>query len=376
MTAWDAVEAVLCRHHYKPDLDAARVVYSTVATHGLTDSVPVWVMHIAPPGTMKTELLEALKGLPAIYLIDEVTPKTFLSMQIDDDHRRGKKQKRTESPSLLHRIGKSGIIAFPDFSTILSMNKDHRGQVFAAMRRICDGMYHREVGHAERLSEREWTGRITFCTACTPDVDHYRSAFQSLGERFLSVRSPRADGPKAAKAAMRQNKQKLMADLKRVVKLLFASLPDTSPLISEEHEDQIANLAELTVRARTSVYRSRNRKMIENLPEAESATRLSQQLCQLAKGSALVGGHDAVGEEDMRIIRRAALDCLPTLRKKILCSLLRGDLFADIQMPLSTRRYAGEDLEALGLLKNDRCFTRSAMQLIENSRVYTCIETA
>src|SRR6185437_15022595 len=112
----------------------------------------VWPMLVAPPGSMKTELIDALDGLPSVHLIDRVTPNTFLSGQIKD----GKRPATTTSSSLLHRIGPSGIVLYPDFSTILSMNRAHRGSVLADMRRIYDGHLRKEYGTDENQSAHEW----------------------------------------------------------------------------------------------------------------------------------------------------------------------------------------------------------------------------
>jgi hypothetical protein len=68
---WANVEAALLKHHYKPDLQAARAMYAALAAHKLPGQ-PVWPMSVAPPGSMKTDLLAALDGLPLVHLIDRV----------------------------------------------------------------------------------------------------------------------------------------------------------------------------------------------------------------------------------------------------------------------------------------------------------------
>src|SRR5207249_59717 len=52
-SSWDGVVKVLQTHYHKPDVDAARVLYSAVAAHGLKGQ-PVWPMVVAPASTMKT----------------------------------------------------------------------------------------------------------------------------------------------------------------------------------------------------------------------------------------------------------------------------------------------------------------------------------
>jgi hypothetical protein len=188
-TLWSAVERALLVHHHQPDLEAAEALYSAIAAHKLPGQ-PVWPMLVAPPGSMKTDLLAGLDGLPTVHLIDRVTPNTFLSGQIKDAGR----EKRQNSSSLLCRIGTSGIIVFPDFSTLLSMNRTHRGSVLADMRRIYDGHLRREYGTDDDRLEHEWRGRITFAVATTPEVDRHYGVFQTLGERFVMIRWSRPSG--------------------------------------------------------------------------------------------------------------------------------------------------------------------------------------
>ena len=110
--AWETVVRVLRTHYHDPDIEAARALYAAVAAHDLTGQ-PVWPMAVAPPGSMKSELITALEGMQRVFLVDAVTPKTFLSGQNPDE-----RTPTDRKASLLHRIGESGIILIPDFSTV------------------------------------------------------------------------------------------------------------------------------------------------------------------------------------------------------------------------------------------------------------------
>jgi len=318
-SAWEKVEAVLKKHYHNPDIEAARAVYSAVAAHWLKGQ-PVWSMLVAPPGSMKTELVGAIDGLPGVHLIDQVTPSTFISGQVEEP---GKI--RTKPASLLHRIGDDGIIVCADFSTVLEMRPDRRGQVLAEMRRIYDGHFRKEFGTAENLKEREWKGRITFVVAVTPAIDSHYSVFSTLGERFVMNRWPRAGGVEVAIAAMTQDGQQAKSELKEAVHELFDSLPKVEPELPGPFLVRVAAIAEIAVDARTYVERARYGKDIIYVPEPESNTRLAQQLAQLAKGSALLGGRDEVTEEDIAVVRRVAFDCMPPQRKAILRSTDRRE---------------------------------------------------
>jgi hypothetical protein len=131
---------------------------------------------------------------------------------------------------------------------------------------------------------------------------------------------------------------------------LIAGLPNCNPLLPPFFESRIAALAEFAVRARTHVKRDGHRKEIIYEPESESPTRLAQQLAQLAKGSALIGGHSVVTSSDYVLVRRVGMDCIPAVRRKILESLMTGDDSQLAKTPASTRSYAEQELESLGLL--------------------------
>jgi hypothetical protein len=104
---------------------------------------------------------------------------------------------------------------------------------------------------------------------------------------------------------------------------------------------------------------------IIDVPEAESATRISQQLCQLAKGCARLDRRPAVNEQDLMVVRRVAFDCMPPARRNILDSLIDGS-DAQESLPATTRRYAVEELVALGVLDaSGDWFARSAVQLVK-----------
>lgn len=186
------VEAVLRKHYHDPDVQAARIVLGAVAAHDL-EGQPVWMMIVAPPGSMKTELAEALADCEGVHLIDQLTPRTFLSGQIQD----GEKRHNGRSASLLHRIG-SGIIVMRDFSTILELRADDVATIMSQLRCIHDGAFTKEVGTSEETPS--WRGRITCIVCATPAVDGRAGSLRPLGERFMQVRPPRTSVEGALRA--------------------------------------------------------------------------------------------------------------------------------------------------------------------------------
>ena len=98
---WKRLETFLYANYENPDIGAVKVMFAVVAAHRITDYPPAWLLVIAPSGSMKTEILRALEGLPSIHFVDEVTESTFISGKFDEPG----KNKQSHPASLLHRIG-------------------------------------------------------------------------------------------------------------------------------------------------------------------------------------------------------------------------------------------------------------------------------
>jgi hypothetical protein len=97
-------------------------------------------------------------------------------------------------------------------------------------------------------------------------------------------------------------------------------------------------------------------------------------LAQLAKGSALIGGRVEVNDEDMAIVKRVSLDCISATRRKLLTGLLDLQDCEDIDLPKSTKYYAAEELEGLGLLetrKKEKYLSGMAIGLLARTRMFT-----
>jgi hypothetical protein len=389
--AWANVERLLRQDYIEPDIDAVKIICSCVAAHRITEHPPVWAMCVAPSGSLKTAILQSLDGLPTVHFIDEVTPNTFVSGRIperkeDEEKGRRKRKEKREPASLLHRIGGDGFLIAADFSTILSMDERSRARILAQLRRIYDGHFSREFGTEENLSEREWKGRLTFITGATPDIDHHYSVFRSLGERFVQVRWPRAGGIEAGIKAMRQRGD-AASDLRSAIHHLLLPIlrygfsqclkqrPFPSPLFPPEYEVRVAHLGEFVALARAHVPRSRGDHEPVAPPSPEGNTRLPQELAQIGRGAAALAGRTEVTEDDFALVSRAAFDCIPEARMRVIRALCNG------ASPYATGLAHGlvfrtlEDLEALGLTeKTEACdgnhiFTECAQELLTGAGV-------
>jgi len=128
--------------------------------------------------------------------------------------------------------------------------------------------------------------------------------------------------------------------------MLFSDLPKGEITMPARLLDRVAALAEFAVRARTHVARDYRKELIYQ-PEPEAPTRLSQQLSQLAKGSARLARRAIVTESDMKLVHRVAFDCIPSLRWQLLRGVMTGQSRV---IPTFTRSYVRDDLREVGLL--------------------------
>jgi hypothetical protein len=344
---WERVVKVLRVNYHEPDVLGAKCIIASVAAHKLKHSVPVWPLAIAPPGSAKTDVLESLRGLLGVHFVDELTPKTFISGKVDERNR-----KRTRPASLLHRIGRDGILVAADFGTYTSDPKS-LGLILAQQRRIYDGNYSREFGTDEHLEERDWQGRLTVLAGAVPEVDRHYAVFQRMGERYIRIRWPRAGGVEAAIIAISHNSE-LADELRQTVHGVLLPILEAPeiyvPALSSDMELRIASLGELIALSRSHVERDRYTREITDVPVTEGNTRLPQQLCQLARGSALSEGRAVVNEDDLALVYRVAFDSLPTARSAVLLALIHGRNPYTLGLPESTTHRALEDLQSVGLV--------------------------
>jgi hypothetical protein len=356
---WQAIADVLNKHYKNPDIEAARILCSALASHSLKQFPPAWTLAIAPPGSMKTDFLESFRGLPDVHFVDEVTTNTFLSGKVDE-----KGRKRTKPAGWLHRIGSDGVLVAADFSTFTSNPKTLQ-VILAQLRRIYDGHFSREFGTDENLDERSWRGRVTVFAGAVPDIDGHYSLFQKLGERFVRVRWPRAGGVETGMQAMKHTAN-VPEELRAVVHSLMRPIlttPQTAPEIPEAISLKIANLSELIALARTYVERDGHSREASGVPVTEGNTRLPQELCQIARGSALLDRRSEVNDEDYNLVCRVAFDSLPPTRTVVLRALIEDKSPHSLGLPKATIGRATEDLQFAGIVFGSQ-LTATAEELL------------
>lgn len=176
------------------------MVLGTLVGNAIIQRDPVWTMVTAKSSGGKTTLLKPASYVKGVHFIDDLTEKTLLS---------GYKVKGKET-SLLRSIG-NGILAFSDFTSILSKNPVSRGEILGQFKLIYDG----ELKKATGTGAVEWKGKMGFLGAATPDIYFHLESGRSMGERFTYYWM---DQPTDEEIADKQNSVELSsADIQNIM---------------------------------------------------------------------------------------------------------------------------------------------------------------
>ena len=347
------VEAVFDRYLFLPDHRPLYMVLGFVAAN-LLPGDPVWPLLIGPPGSGKTELLRPLLALPCAHEVATLTESALLSGT------RAQERSKDASGGLLVQIGSFGIIVAKDFTSVLSMHRDKRAEILAALREIHDGSWTRLVG-SDGGRGLHWEGKVALIAGVTQIIDTHHAVTSSMGERFVFYRLSPTDASEQGRRALSQcgNQRAMRQELKDAVGGLFDGLeiPNEVPTLSSREEARLVALAEFATTCRSAVERDAYRREIELIPEPELPGRLALVFSQLLAGMRLIGVPESARWE---VIVKMALDSMPALRLRVLQAVMEApsqkasEIATSVGYPLSTARGALEDLAAHGVLLSKR----------------------
>ena len=221
-------------------------------------------------------------------------------------------------------IGSSGLLVVKDFTSILSMNRDTRALVLAALREIYDGHWTRNVGTDGGFT-LTWRGPLVVIGAVTTAWDAAHQVVATMGDRFVLVRLERTGSTIAARPGCRPwstsaPRWRCAQQLSRVTGKLLPAPPSTADEPSRGSPRtrwSLLGLADLVTRARTAVERDYqgNPAWAHGL---EMPTRFAKQLVQIARGGLLLGMDR---ETAMGVAARCCHDTMPPLRRRVLADV-------------------------------------------------------
>ncbi len=294
------------------DTDVLDVVLATAAVERL-DGDPLWLLVLSGSGNAKTETVMALRGCGAVLTSTIASEGALLSATA--------KQERAADATggLLRALEPRGILVVKDVTSLLSSDRNLRGQVIAALREVHDGRWDRNVG-TDGGRTLSWSGRIGVVGAVTTAWDRAHDVIAGMGDRFVIVRADstthrvaagrRAIGNTGAEETMR-------AELAAVVGAVITGMDPAPGPVTDEETDRLLTAADLVTRARTGVdYDYRGDVIDAHAPEMP--TRFAKELAQVMRGAIAVG---ITRHEAMRLAIRVARDSMPPLRLAILDDL-------------------------------------------------------
>jgi hypothetical protein len=331
--------------HY--DLGALDTVLCAAAAQKLSGD-PAWVLVVGGSGTAKTETIAPLAAAGA-HMVSTITGEAAL-LSATPQERRSKQA----HGGLLKSMGKSGLVVIKDFTSILSMHRDTRASVLAALRDIYDGHWTRHVGTDGGLTFA-WRGRIVVIGAVTTAWDAHHQVVATMGDRFVLVRyrgdERRAAGLQAIRNISREDGMR--SDLADAVKLVLAEAADRpEPVVDDGAVGELLDLADLVTRCRTPVERDfqGNPAFAHAL---EMPTRFTKQLVQLVRGGLALGMSQ---DRAMAVAGRAARDSMPPQRLAVLADVAEhavsrtADVARRLRMPWRSADRALQELQLLGCL--------------------------
>jgi hypothetical protein len=186
------------KYMHLPDAGSVYVAIATPVANRMGGD-PLWSLLVGPPSSGKTEPIRAVaRSEVDCHMIGTITEAGLLSAT--------PKKQRTDGArgGLLREIGEFGILVAKDFTSVLSMHRDARTALLAALREIYDGAWTRIAG-SDGGKRYEWAGKLGFLGGVTGAIDSAHAVMGMMGERFLLYRLPEQTAADQARAALRRS---------------------------------------------------------------------------------------------------------------------------------------------------------------------------
>jgi hypothetical protein len=331
------------------DLGALDAVLSTAAAERLRGD-PCWLLVVSGSGAAKTETVMPLAGAGAV-IVSTITGEAALLSGTSE-----KERAKNATGGLLRKIGSHGLLVIKDFTSILSMNRDSRAAVLAALREIYDGRWDRDIG-ADGGKTLTWKGRIVVVGAVTTAWDAAHTVISTMGDRFVLVRFDSKENRRAAGLQALRNvnhENEMREELKAITgKILDQVNPDAEINLTDAEMGTVLDLADVVTLARTAVERDYSGNIV-SAHAPEMPTRFAKQLAQIVRGGVALGMSRTSA---LNIAVRCAGDSMPPLRLVVLGDVAANsgartaDVVKRLQLPRKTVDRVLQELHLLGLLE-------------------------
>jgi hypothetical protein len=330
------------------DVDALDAVMAAAAVEDL-DGDPLWLLVVSGSGNAKTESVQPLQGAGA-HVVSTIASQGAL---LSATSRRERSADATGG--LLRQIGEKGVLVIKDVTSILSMGRELRAEVMAALREIYDGRWVRTVG-TDGGQMLEWQGRVAVIGAVTTAWDSAHAVIATMGDRFVLLRMDSTKGRTTAgrrAIANTGSEDKMRAELATAVADVLAGASRSGIELTADETEMLLAAANLVTLARTGVeFDYRGDVVDAHAPEMP--TRFAKQLAQVVRGGVAVG---LAREAAVRLAIRCGRDSMPPMRLAIIDYLAKNprsttsDVRRGIGKPRSTVDRQLQALHMLGALE-------------------------
>ena len=296
-----------------PDTLILDIMFGTVLAHRIPGD-PVWMFIVGPPGSGKTEPLDALTGGHRVITKSTLSSKMLVSGQIVGGG---------IEPSLLPRLHEK-VLVVKDFTTILTLGYDEMQELRGILRDSYDGKFERDYGNGKTV---KWKTHYGFLAGVTRVIEQHATMSAAFGERFLCYHLPLSSKLTDRRAFVKRacgNVGKEVEMKKELQEIAIGVLNHTfnfSINISEQNNNRLIDMAQCTALLRGTVARDRYTKDITHSSYSELGTRLVKQYKKLALGISAFHRSNELHARAMEAVRRIALDSIPTERRDIIQTL-------------------------------------------------------
>jgi hypothetical protein len=314
----------------------------------LLEGEPVWLGLIGPSSSAKTELLKSVSYLPYAHVVETFSPAGLLSGSYKKSRIFG------ATGGVLKKLGRFGVLLFMDFGSVLSLRQDPQAEMVAALRRVYDGRYSRQLGSDGGIT-LDWEGKAGCIFGATQKYDSHHVVIGTLGDRFLLTRISAMPDEQMEKCQLQLGERTAAAqELAQAARDLIGALPNPPPAperMSKAEYSALKQAVRLAIRLRAGVVRDSYRRDIDDVHEPEGPARFILVLQQLFAGLVFIG---VPRDEAHKIIRQVAFDSAPRQRLRAFNALtddLRStsEITAETGLTFTPTRRALEDLAAQGL---------------------------
>jgi len=344
---FENLKAIYTSNLFLPDHEYLDILFATILANRF-DGDPVWMFVVGAPGSCKTEILRSLV-CEETYHTSKIKSASMISGYVENINDKSKKNKTDHS--FLPKIHKK-VLIIKDFSTILSMRRDERGEVFSSLRDCYDGYASIPFG----TGEKSHSAKFGLIAAITPAIDNFRSLGASLGERFLYVKPNIGDKRTLCMAAVNGIANK--TSIRNALQAAAAAYLDNEVFcmggLTDKEKFEIVELADTAAALRSYVDRSdyRDPYNITSPPIVEVATRISQQIMKITYSL------KHMGSSYMKLTKRILRDCVPINRRLVCEHISNGAGIDDIakrcRISPKSIRIVMADLENLDLIVSSR----------------------